>query len=361
MPRRGGRRKARGMAPRPAWGENVGVTDIELEGALSRPAAPEVRAMASVPGDLLVLGVSGKMGPSLARLALRASQAAGTARRVIGVARFSSGQTRQALERDGLETIACDLLDRAAVAALPDCPNVIYMVGQKFGTSGDQPLTWATNVHAAGIAAERFRASRIVAFSTGNVYPLSPVGSGGPRETDPTGPVGEYAQSALGRERILEHWSRRAGTPMTILRLNYAIEPRYGVLRDIADKVRAGEPVDLGMGWVNVIWQRDANAVALRALEHCASPPLVVNVTGTKAVSVRDIAERFAEAFGVRARYTETGGETALLSNAERMRELFGEPPVTLEEMIASVAEWVRAGGASLGKPTHFEEREGRF
>ena len=268
---------------------------------------------------------------------------------------------REALERDGIETFACDLLDRAALDGLPDCPNVVYMVGQKFGTSGDQPLTWATNVLAAGFAAERFRASRIVAFSTGNVYPLTAVAGGGPRETDPTGPVGEYAQSALGRERILEFWSRSAGTGMVILRLNYAIEPRYGVLRDIADRVLRGEPVNLATGHVNVIWQRDANAVALRAFARCASPPLLLNVTGSEVVSVRVVATRFGELLGRAPAFVGRESGTALLSNASLCESLFGPFDTSLDQMIARVAEWMKRGGESLGKPTHFETRDGGF
>jgi len=317
--------------------------------------------MGALTGDLLVLGVSGKMGPSLARLAQRASAESGVARRIIGVARFSAPGVREALERSGIETVAADLLDRDALAGLPDVPNIVYMAGQKFGTSGDQPRTWATNVLAASLAAERFTGSRIVAFSTGNVYPLTPVASGGPREADPVGPVGEYAQSALGRERVLEFWSRRHGTRVAILRLNYAIEPRYGVLRDLADQVLRGEPIDLAMGHVNVIWQRDANAIALRALAHAASPPLVLNVTGPAAVAIRDLAARFGKSLGVAPRLAGAERDTALLSNAARCAELFGPPPTSLDAMVASVADWVRQGGAGLGKPTRFEEREGRF
>ena len=331
-----------------------------LEEALSRPAAADIAAAADLRGDLIILGAGGKMGPTLARLARRAADEAGVRRRVVGVARFSNPAARRALEAAGVETLACDLLEPAAVAGLPDVPNVVYMAGQKFGTTGDEPGTWATNVLAAAIAAQRYRGSRIVAFSTGNVYPLTPVSGAGPRETDPIGPVGEYAQSALGRERVLAHLARAHGTPMAILRLNYAIEPRYGVLRDIAERVRRGEPVDLAMGQVNVIWQRDANAIALRCLAHCAAPPFVLNVTGP-AAQVRTIAARFGARFGVTPVFRGSEGATALLSDASRARELFGPPAMPLEAMVAAVADWMEGGGASLGKPTHFEEREGRF
>ena len=332
-----------------------------LETALSAPTPALVAALSSVEGDIIVLGAGGKMGPSLARLAVRGLRGAGHPGRVIAVARFADGGVRAGLEAHGVETIACDLLDATQLAALPDAANIIYMVGQKFGTSGDEPRTWGVNAWLPGAVAERYRHSRIVAFSTGNVYPLSPTDGPGPSETDPTGPVGEYAMSALARERVLEFFSRRNGTPMAILRLNYAIEPRYGVLRDIADRVRAGEPVDLAMGWVNVIWQRDANAIALRALGACASPPLVLNVTGRPAVSVRWLAEQFAKRWDTAPRFAGTEAPTALLSDATRMEELFGKLDVGLGEMITRVAEWVEQGGHSLNKPTHFESREGRF
>ena len=333
----------------------------DLERILSEPDEATVAALRAVPGDIVILGVSGKMGPSLARLASRAASEAGVARRIFGVARFGNSGMREQLERAGILTVTADLLDRDAVAKLPDAPNVIYMVGQKFGTSGDQAQTWAINVHAAGIAAERYAKSRIVAFSTGNVYPLTRVATGGPTETDPTGPVGEYAQSALGRERILEYWSRRNGTPMAILRLNYAIEPRYGVLRDLAERILRSEATDLSMGHVNVIWQRDANAIALRCLEHCATPPFVLNLTGAETLAVRDVATALGRHLGIEARFIGRESDTALLSNAKLCREMFGPPTVGTDEMIRHVAEWVRAGGSSLGKPTHYDEREGHF
>lgn len=337
------------------------ISEAELEELLSRPLAADVAAMAALPGDLVILGVAGKMGPSLARLARRASDQAGVPRRVVGVARFSVPGAREALERGGIETVQCDVLDRAALARLPDAPNVVHMVGQKFGTSSDQLRTWATNVLAASLAAERFAASRIVAFSTGNVYPLTSIAGGAPSESDPTGPVGEYAQSALGRERILEYWSRCNTTPMAILRLNYAVEPRYGVLRDLADRVALGRPIELAMGYVNVIWQRDANAIALRCFAHCATPPFVLNVTGPDHVAVRALATRIGERLGRTPVFAGAESATALLSDAARCQELFGPPSMDLEAMIGAVADWVRAGGGSLGKPTHFEEQEGRF
>jgi nucleoside-diphosphate-sugar epimerase len=340
----------------------TGVPDeTALEQQLSEPTDADREAMGALAGDLLVLGAGGKMGPSLVRLALRATREAGSSRRVVAVARFSDPALRPALERDGVETIACDLFDREARARLPDAANVIYMVGQKFGTTGDEARTWAVNAYLPGVVAEQFPRARIVAFSSGNVYPLWPVETLGPSENDAVGPLGEYAESALARERVLEYFSRSNATPMALLRLNYAVEPRYGVLRDIADRVWAREPVDLAMGMVNLIWQRDANAVALRVLAHCAVPPLVLNVTGRPAHSVRWIAEQFGARWGKQPEFAGVEGATALLSEAARMEALFGAPEVRIEQMIERVAAWVEQGGRSLGKPTHFEQREGKY
>jgi nucleoside-diphosphate-sugar epimerase len=335
--------------------------EAELERLLSQPVPAVVEALSTVEGDIVVLGAGGKMGPSLARLAARSLREAGRRNRVIAVARYSSPEVRAGLERDGIDTIQCDLADGAQLAALPDARNVVYMVGQKFGTTGEEARTWGLNAWLPGAVASRYPQSRIVAFSTGNVYPLTPTGRPGPSETDPTGPIGEYAQSTLARERVLEFFSRRNGTPMAILRLNYAIEPRYGVLRDIADRVRAGSPVDLSMGWVNVIWQRDANAIALRALGACSVPPLVLNVTGRPAVSVRGLAEQFGSRWGLTPAFSGGEAPTSLLSDASRMEVQFGAPDVGIDAMIARVAEWVEQGGRSLNKPTHFESREGAF
>lgn len=335
--------------------------EATLEELLSRPTAPVVGSLAALDGDLLILGAGGKMGPSLARLARRGLDRAGSQRRVIAVARFSDSGLRGALERDGVETIACDLFDENQVARLPDASNVIYMVGQKFGTTGEEARTWAVNAYLPGVAAIRFARSRIVAFSTGNVYPLSPIESPGPDESARPAPIGEYAQSALARERVLDFFSRKNGTPMAVLRLNYAIEPRYGVLRDIADRVRGQRPVDLSMGWVNLIWQRDANAVALRCLAHCEAPPLVLNVTGRPAHSVRALADAFGRRWGVTPEFEGAESPTALLSDASWMERMFGVPEVGIGEMVRHVAEWVEQGGRSLHKPTHFEMREGRF
>jgi len=332
-----------------------------LEELLSRPTGPVVEALAALGGDVLVLGAAGKMGPSLCRLAARGFAQAGIERRVTAVARFSDPAVRGALDEAGIHTVECDLFDRPQVGRLPDAPNIVYMVGQKFGTTGDESRTWAVNAYLPAVVAERFPRSRIVAFSTGNVYPLAPADSAGPSETDLVGPIGEYAQSALARERVFEFFSRKNGTPMVVLRLNYAVEPRYGVLRDIADKVWERRPVDIAMGRVNLIWQRDANAIALRSFAHACAPPLVLNVTGKPATSVRWLAEQFGRLFGIEPRLEGTERATALLSDAGRAEAMFGRPEAEIDEMISRVAEWVERGGRSLGKPTHFEMREGKF
>jgi len=337
------------------------LSETGLEELLSRPTGPVIEAMGALPGALLILGASGKMGPSLARLAHRATEAAGVERRIIAVARFGDESQEAHLRSGGIETLRADLLDPAALAGLPDAPNVMFMVGQKFGTTSDEPRTWAVNAWLPGAVAARFRGSRIVAFSTGNVYPMAAISGEGPDEDAPTGPVGEYAASALARERILTYFSRRQGVPMAILRLNYAVELRYGVLRDLADRVVAGRPVQLGMGRVNLIWQRDANAVALRALLHCAVPPLVLNLTGRPAHSVRALAIELGNRLGREPVFDGEESDTALLSDASRAEALFGKAEIGVGEMLDLVADWVRGGGRSLGKPTHFEARDGRF
>jgi len=335
-------------------------TELELDDLLSTPTEAVVEAMRDLDGDVLVLGVSGKMGPSLARLARRASEAAGTRRRIIGAGRFSRPDTRQLLDRAGVETIACDLLADSGFDALPRVENVLYLVGQKFGTAAEPTRMWATNAYLSGAAMQRFPEARWVVLSTGNVYAMSPAGGSGATEADSLGPVGDYAVSALARERIVEFFSRHSHTSAAVLRLNYAIELRYGVLRDIADRVYRREPLDLSMGWVNLIWQRDANARILAALAHAASPPLVLNLTGDK-VSIRELAHRFGGIWGIEPRFTGAESDTALLSDPSRSYRLFGPPEVSVEQMIEWVAGWVAAGGRSLELPTHFEERHGRF
>jgi nucleoside-diphosphate-sugar epimerase len=333
-----------------------------LEELLSRPTARLVESLAAFEGDLIVLGAGGKMGPTLARMARRGLDAAGRrGQRVYGVARFSEAGLREKLEAEGVIPLRCDLMDRDQLATLPEAPNVLFMAGHKFGTSDAPDTTWALNSYLPGLVAERYPESRIVAFSTGCVYQNAGVDSGGSREEDPLEPLGEYANSCVGRERILGHFSRKNGTPVVLFRLNYAIDLRYGVLVDVARKVLAGEPVDVTMGYVNVIWQGDANARALQCFPLAASPAFAVNVTGSEAVSVRELARRFGERFGREPRITGQEAETALLANASRARELFGEPETSLEQMIDWVAAWLQGGGRLLGKPTHFETRDGRY
>lgn len=329
-------------------------TVADLEDELSRPSEHDIETMRRLPGDILILGAAGKMGPSLARLCRRAADAAGRPRRIIAVA-------RQAVSEAGIEGIGCDMLDHAQVGRLPACPSVLYLVGRKFGSSASPELTWAINTLVPAIVAERFADSRIVAFSTGNVYPLREVPSGGSTETDPPGPVGEYAQSCLGRERVFEYYSRQRGLHCLLFRLNYAVDLRYGVLVDIARKVYAGEPVALTVPACNVIWQRDANSYALRSLEHCAAPPEILNVTGADTLSVREAAEFFVARFGRPCVYAGVPGPAALLSDSSRCRSLLGPPEVTTQQLLELVATWVSEGGASLNKATHFDVADGKF
>ncbi|MCH8290413.1 NAD(P)-dependent oxidoreductase [Candidatus Poribacteria bacterium] len=332
-------------------------TEEQLEDIMSSPTPEVVKAMAELDGDLLILGVGGKMGPTLARLARRSIDKA----RIIGVSRFSTPGLQADLNQVGVETIPCDLLNEAALQKLPEVPNVVFMAGRKFGSTGNEALTWAMNTYLPGQIAEKYRNSRIVVFSTGNVYPLTPIAHGGATETHPVNPIGEYAQSCLGRERMFEHFSNRFGTPVVIIRLNYAIDLRYGILLDIAEKVYNAQAVDVTMGNVNVIWQGDANAVVLRALTHCQSPPLVLNLTGPETVSIRGLATRFAELFEKTPIFEGQEAGTALLSNASRCHQLFGYPRISLEQMVQWIAHWVRSGGPTLDKPTKFEVRDGKF
>ena len=336
-------------------------SEDELERLLSEPTPGVLETLRHTEGDILVLGAGGKMGPTLARMARRALDAVQPKAKVIAVSRFSQSGAEHRLRAASVETISCDLTDRAAVDTLPDAPNVIFMAGQKFGTSDMPGATWMMNAVVPSIVAERYQKSRIVAFSTGNVYPFVPVESGGSLEEDDLAPVGEYAASCLARERILAYQSERALTPMAIVRLNYAVELRYGVLVDIASKVWNREPVDVRMGFANVIWQGCACARALECLPHASSPPFILNVTGPQTISIRTIAQRFGDVLGRPAVIEGTEDQDALLSNASRMVELMGEPEVSVGQMMVWIADWIQRGRPLLNKPTHFEERGGKF
>jgi nucleoside-diphosphate-sugar epimerase len=317
--------------------------------------------MARIEGDLIVLGASGKMGPTLARMARRASDAAGVRRRILGVARFLSGEDAARLRAHDVEVVRCDLLDPVQLDRLPEVPNVVYLIGMKFGTTGQEAMTWAVNSFLPGLVSRKFRGSRIVALSTGNVYGLTSADGSGSREEDRPEPHGEYALSCLGRERVFEHFSRELRIPMALIRLNYATEMRYGVLVDLARKVEAGEPIDLTMGHLNAIWQADASAMILSAFGQTTVPPTILNVTGQERLSVREVAEEFGRLLGRTPILRGVESADALLSDARRACTLFGPPRLDADRMIHWIADWVRRGGPSLGKPTHFEVRDGNF
>ncbi|HWA19605.1 MAG TPA: NAD(P)-dependent oxidoreductase [Devosia sp.] len=330
----------------------------ELEDALSTPSAGLTADLSRLKGDILVLGAGGKLGPSLVRLALRAVDGR---RAVTAVSRFSNKSHADELAAAGARIVSADVTDEAALAALPEAENVVFLVGSKFGSTGREADTWYTNAYLPGRVAERFKSSRIVALSTGNVYPFTPVSSGGPTETMPVGPVGEYAMSCLGRERVMTRFAQHNGTPLAIIRLNYAVEMRYGVLVDIARAVMSGTPVDVTMSAVNVIWQGYANEVILRSLLHATPEPFILNLTGIETLSVRQIATDFSRLFGVEAKISGAEAPNALLSNASKCTQLFGPPDVSLAQIESWTANWLRKGLPLLGKPTGFQKRDGKF
>jgi nucleoside-diphosphate-sugar epimerase len=336
-------------------------TEAELEEFLTRPRPELIELIKSVSSPLILLGASGKMGPTLAVLARRAAEAAGHPLEVIAVSRFSDPKKRAWLQQRGVSTMACDLLDRSALPHLPPSKNVVYLVGLKFGTFQNPAQTWAINTLVPAIIAECYAGSRIVALSTGNVYPLSSTTTGGSVESDPLTPLGEYANAAVGRERIFEFFAQRDRTPLVLLRLFYAVELRYGVLRDLADKIQAGKPVDLANGWFNCIWQSDANEMILRSLAFASTPPTTLNLTSSQVFRVRTVAESLAELLGKPVRFIGQEREDALAGNTARARALLGEPPTSLDAMLRWTAAWVKQGGGSLGKPTNFEVRDGRY
>ena len=329
-------------------------TEAELELELSRPSDADIACMERLEGDILILGGTGKMGPSLARLCRRAADEAGQPRRIIAV-------SRNPVSQPGIESVQCDLLRRDEIARLPNCPNILFLAGRKFGSSGNPELTWAINTIVPALVAERFSHSGIVAFSTGNVYPFRRPETGGSVETDEPAPVGEYAQSCLGRERVFEYYSRQRGLRCLLFRLNYAVDLRYGVIVDIAQRVRSGAPVEVRVPAFNIIWQRDANSYALRSLEHTAAPAAILNITGPETILVRDAAAWFARRFGRECKLSGEEGPVALLSDASACRQLLGPPSVSGEGLMEMVARWIETGGPMLNKPTHFEVADGGF
>ena len=336
-------------------------TEGVLDDLLTRPRAELVRFIKSVRSPLVILGAGGKMGPTLTVLARRAAEAAGHKLDVVAVSRFSDATARRWLEERGVQTQSCDLYDAEAARKLPPAEDVLFLVGHKFGTTRSPALTWAANTLVPARVAERYAQARIVALSTGNVYPHSPVARGGSVESDALTPLGEYANATVGRERIFEFYSNRNGTRIVLLRLFYAVELRYGVLRDLADKVWAGKPIDLANGHFNCIWQGDANEMAIRSLALTSLPPAAYNLTSSEVFSARKVATRLGELMEKRAQFSGTESETALLGNTTKLRAQLGKPPTPLEAMIRWTADWVKHGGRSLGKPTHFDVRDGRY
>jgi nucleoside-diphosphate-sugar epimerase len=334
------------------------ISDIAaLDDLLCRPSQALIDDLERVDGDIMILGVAGKMGPTLAGLA----RAALPGRRIIGVARFSDPGVKAWLEARGIETHSCDLLDEAAINALPKAQNIVFMAGRKFGAEGDPSLTWAMNAHVPALVAQAFPASRIVAFSTGCVYPFVPANGKGANETVAPDPPGEYAQSCVGRERMFEYFSRKFATPGRLFRLNYAIDMRYGVLHDIATKILQGKPIDVSLGHVNFIWQGDASAQALRCLAHCDTPTSPINVSGHEVLAVRDLAARLGALLGRKPIIVGTEEPTAWLTDTSQAVKLFGLPIVETSQLIAWTADWVARSMPSLGKPTKYEVRDGRY
>jgi hypothetical protein len=336
-------------------------TEEELEDVMTQPRPVLVEFMRTLSGPLLILGAGGKMGPTLAILARRAADEAGNSLEIIAVSRYSDARARQRLEEHGVRTISADLMDPAAFSSLPDTENLLYLVGLKFGTSTNPARTWATNTLVPAYAAERYPRARIAALSTGNVYPLAPTGGGGSRESDPLTPLGEYSNACVARERIFEYFSAKNDTPMVLLRLSFALDLRYGVLVDIANRVWCGEPVNVAMSHMNCIWQGDANEMIIRSLALASVPPAPLNLVGGGHHSIRQVAQRFAELMGKPVTFTGNEGPTAFLSNNALLQSTLGEPPTALETVMQWVAGWIMAGGRQLNKPTHFEVRDGGY
>jgi len=332
-----------------------------LEDLLSVPTEAAVKMFSEIDGDIMFLGIGGKIGPTLAMMAIRACKQAGVKKHIYGVSLFESDQQRKEIEDLGIETIHGDLLDIDFIKSLPQAKNVFFLAGMKFGSEENISLTWAVNSYMPALVADHFKGSRIVAFSTGCVYPLVPIESGGSLESDTPTPVGEYAQSCLGRERMFEFGSKKYQTEVCLIRLNYSVELRYGVLVDIATKVKNEEAIDLSMGYFNVIWQGDVNDVVLRSLGICESPAKILNITGEETLSVKEVALEFGKLFNVTPEFFNEEAKTALLNNSEQAFELFGRPKVSTSQIIKWIAGWMEEGKALLGKPTHYEVRDGKY
>lgn len=338
------------------------ISDIAaLEDLLSLPTEASVKMCSDLEGDIMFLGIGGKIGPTLARMAKRACDKAKVEKRIYGVSLFESDQLRKQIEDMGIETFHGDLLDMDFIKSLPKAKNVFFLAGMKFGSEENISLTWAVNSYMPALVADHFKESNIVAFSTGCVYPLVAVESGGSLETDPPTPLGEYAQSCLGRERMFEYGSKKHQTKVCLIRLNYSVELRYGVLLDIATKVKSREPIDLSMGYFNVIWQGDVNDVVLRSLEICNSPAKILNITGEEILSVREVALEFGKLFNISPEFVGVEALTALLNNAGHAFQLFGHPKVKSQQIIKWIADWISEGREILGKPTHYEVRDGKY
>lgn len=340
--------------------DKIGNED-QLDELISRPTTETIEMFSRIDGDIIFLGISGKIGPSLALMAKRACDEAGVKKRIIGVSLFDSLEQKKKIENAGIETIHGNLLESDFLKSLPTLKNVFYLAGMKFGSLDNLSLTWAVNSYLPALVVEHFKNSRIVAFSTGCIYPLVPIGSGGSKESDMPEAIGEYAQSCLGRERMFEYGSNKNKTKVTLIRLNYSVELRYGVLVDIALKVKNGLPVDLAMGYFNVIWQGDVNDYVLRSLEQSASPAKVLNVTGSDTLSVREVAKEFGKLFGIEPKLVNKEAQTALLSNSELVYSILGRPKTPINQVIKWIAGWMKEDKKLLGKPTHFEVRDGKY
>ena len=338
----------------------IDISEIDengLEDILSEPTEATKKIVAGLAGDIVVLGAGGKMGPTLAMMLKKASPG----KRIYAVSRFSDKAVRSRIGQAQVETIEADLLDESHYRKLPDVENVFYLAGMKFGSTGNQPLTWALNSFVPALVARHYKDSQIVAYSTGNVYPLVDIAGRGATEQTAPEPIGEYAQSCLGRERMFEYFSQLYKTPVTLVRLNYANEPRYGIIVDLTSKILNDEPIDLTMGAVNLIWQRDANDYIIRAISLAKSPPAVLNVTGPETIPIRTLAEQIGNKLGKKPKFVSREAPSALLSDASYCLSTFGLPQTTLEQMVSMIARWVTAGKKTLNKPTKYGIRDGKF